>query len=535
MVTVACWLLLTVGADARPIDTIVVAPPEFVPTLEPWLAYRHAQGHRFVHIGKIGSAEDLRGQIRRVAEKHPVKTIVLVGDADHSYGRDERLKARTVPTHLAKATVNVKFGSEVELATDNYFADLDDDQIPDVAVGRLPADSAEELSLFIRKSLAYEKLATHGAWRQKVNIIAGVGGFGALVDSVVEMSTKQFLTAGIPASYTTSMTYGSWRSPYSPDPRLFHAVTRQRLEEGCLFWVYIGHGQTRELDRVIVPGAALPIFKAEDSAKLRPQPHWPIALFLACYTGAFDQPKDCLAEELLRSEGGPVAILAGSRVTMPYGMAVMGTEMLQETFQKRPATLGELVLKTKREMMKPPVEAEEGKLDNRQMLDALAAAISPAADQLTEERLEHVQLFNLLGDPLLRLAQPLPMTVRIDGEPKPGQPLRIAGTADLAGRCTLELVTRRDGLRFKPEGRDRFDPTEPALRKMHDTYLAANDPRWAHVAFQHSGGDFAQDLVIPADCRGACHIRAFIEGTDGHAVGAVDLTVRPPRKDEPAK
>ena len=61
---------------------------------------------------------------------------------------------------------------------------------------------------------------------------------------------------------------------------------------------------------------------------------------LACYTAAFDQPQDCLAEELLKTEGGPVAVYGGSRVTMPYAMGVMGTAMMDEYFKTPPADAG---------------------------------------------------------------------------------------------------------------------------------------------------------------------------------------------------
>ena len=36
------------------------------------------------------------------------------------------------------------------------FVDLDDDGSPDIAVGRIPASSAEDVSIFMRKTLAYE-------------------------------------------------------------------------------------------------------------------------------------------------------------------------------------------------------------------------------------------------------------------------------------------------------------------------------------------------------------------------------------------
>ncbi|MFO0884412.1 MAG: C25 family cysteine peptidase [Pirellulales bacterium] len=78
-----------------------------------------------------------------------------------------------------------------------------------------------------------------------------------------------------------------------------------------------------------VPGARFPILRTADCSKLRSQNGLSIAVLLACYTGAFDQPEDCLAEEMLRAPQGPVAVIGGSRVTMPYGIAVLGTEFLQ--------------------------------------------------------------------------------------------------------------------------------------------------------------------------------------------------------------
>ena len=101
---------------------------------------------------------------------------------------------------------------------------------------------------------------------------------------------------------------------------------------------------------------------------------------------------------MLKSPGGPVAVFAGSRVTMPYGMSVLGLELMRQCFSEQPETLGEVILAAKRRMM----SGESGGR-YRAALDAIAAAFSPAGDQLEAERAEHLDLFNLLGDPLLRV------------------------------------------------------------------------------------------------------------------------------------
>ena len=125
-----------------------------------------------------------------------------------------------------------------------------------------------------------------------------------------------------------------------------------------------------------------------------------------CYSGAFDGPQDCLAESLLRSPHGPVAVYAGSRVTMPYAMAVMGHELMHEYFLSQSATLGEAILQAKRRMAESrSLDATETR-DARCWLDAVASTLHAGPELLHEERLEHILLFNLLGDPLLKLRVP---------------------------------------------------------------------------------------------------------------------------------
>jgi hypothetical protein len=230
-----------------------------------------------------------------------------------------------------------------------------------------------------------------------------------------------------------------------------------RLNEGCLFWIYIGHAQQRFLAPVSVPGAAFPILDADDAVQVGAAHGLPIAILLACYTGAFDTAEDCLAEALVRAEGGPVAAICGSRVTMPYGMAVMSDALLDEYFVQRRATLGDLLLAAKRRM-----GDDEKDNPRRQLLDALAAAISPAADQLPAERLEHVALFNLLGDPLLRLPQPRPVEVRVADSTRGGELLNVTGRCELAGEGWIELVCRRDRTRGSLPSRRQFVPTHLA-------------------------------------------------------------------------
>lgn len=521
MLTTAVLATL-VAVSAAPYDTVVVCPREFRTALTPWVEHRTSQGYSLAFLANTPSADELRGQIRRIAAGGQLKCVVLVGDADPAMAVDQRTRARCVPTYLAAAKVNVRWGSEPQIATDNWYADLDDDRVPDLAIGRLTADTPAELSQIVAKILKYEREADFTAWRRRVNFVAGLGGFGRLADTALELAAKKLITDGVPAGYATSMTYGSWRSPYCPSPLEFRDATLRRINEGCLFWVYIGHGQQRFVDWVRVPGAAYPILADRDVPQMTCAGGSPIACFLACYTAAFDRSEDCLAEEMLRSPGAPVAVIGGSRVTMPYAMAVMGLEFLDECFGRRSATLGEALLATKRNMMNP-----SRKSDNRVSLDSLAALISPAPVDLAAERAEHLDLFNLIGDPLLALHHPQPIEVAVKGTAAPGEELEIRGASPIDGQCTVELVVRRDRMTFAPPQRLEYRATAAELSGYSALYERANDHRLLSAQTPLVDGRFAARLRVPADAAGPCHVRVFVSGRADFALGSADVQIPP--------
>ena len=169
--------------------------------------------------------------------------MVLVGDCEDENAQPQRL----VPTDYVDAKVNVRFGSEPEIATDHTFADLDGDLVLDLNIGRMPVDTAGELTDFIDRVIRYESKASLGPWQRRVNFVAGVGGFGQMLDKVIEQSVKKIVTDLVPSQCDVSMTYGSWRSPYCPDPTRFSDTAISRFNQGCQFWVYLGHGQRLSL------------------------------------------------------------------------------------------------------------------------------------------------------------------------------------------------------------------------------------------------------------------------------------------------
>lgn len=512
-------LLLVVGAE--PIDTVVVCPPALRTSIQPWVEHRQSQGYQLAFAENRQSAANIRRQIAAQHEISPLKSVLLVGDASSGAAGDNF----TTPTFLIKAKVNLKWGSEDEIATDHPFADLDGDGAAEFAIGRLPADNADELKSLVAKILAYEKTPQTGAWRRQVRLTTGVGGFGLVADTVIETVTKQLLTDELPADYETSLIHASWRSPYFPNPYRFREKTIASINEGSLFWVYIGHGARHRLDYVRTPGGEkgfyFPILGNEDVAAMNCQGKWPVALFLACYTGAYDDPKDSLAENAMKSPGGPIASIAGSRVTMPYAMTVLARGMMHEHFANGRQTLGDIVMHAKRKLLAGGGDDEKSKL-----IDAIAQTVSPLPGELAAERLEHAMLFNLLGDPLLRL--PVSQKIELSFEPTAtaGEPLLVKGALSQPGNLTLELALRRDRVKGEAAPRSQFVLTKPELAQMDRIQEQANDKIiWTRTTLVDAG-QFAMPIDVPAELGGPCTVRAICNGADTVAIGGENLFVR---------
>ncbi len=517
------------SADKRPhgADTVAVVPRVFLAAFQPWLNHRADQGHRIVIVDPDVGAGAIQNAIRQVAKQGGLRYVVLVGDSEPRSHIDPVAQVRNVPAFLMPAKVNIKWGSEPEIATDNPYADLDDDGIPDVAIGRIPANSPAELERFVQKVIDYERQPRVGPWQRKVNFVAGVGDFGLITDAIIESTAKRIITNGIRPEYDISMTYGSWRSPYCPDPRRFRDVTIDRLNEGSLFWVYIGHGQLDGLDEIRLPNSdqALPIFEQQDLARLRCLRGQPIAMMLACYTGAFDHSQECLGEQMVISPGGPIAVIAGSRVTMPYAMAILGTGMLDSFFGGGCQTVGDLLLKGKHHLAK----SETDKIISRKLLDSMARAIHADNDDMMAERREHLLLFNLLGDPLLRIPTPKKVKVSTPTRVTGGKTVQVRGSSPIKGTATVELVCRRDHMRIRTGRRLRFDGSEGALARMNQVYRFANDKRWSAMRMAVQPGRFHATFKVPDDALGHAHVRVAVQGQDDFAVGTHDIYIQPPK------
>lgn len=580
------FLLLWTASFASADDALIVTRPMFADSLAEWISYRESQGWRIHTLlaepespdRPLVAPETVRRQIRSLAAVYPISTLLIVGDGAPESDTESDWEA-VLPAPRVETGVIHRFGPERHIASDSWYADLDDDGFPELAVGRIPARNPSDMAAATRKIIRYEMETAAGRWQSDVRFIAGVGGFSPILDSVIQRSVRSMLADLLPDAMTLTFTQADWKSLYCPDPTLFRFLTLDQINAGPLFWIYAGHGDYDALDRLQTPAGDFRILERGDAERIDVRNSAPILLFFACYAGAYDARQTSMAEAAFLRPNGPVAVLASSRTAMPYGMAVFGAELLGETFSSQPATLGAMVLAAKRRMRtefsqnaastgeieageieqeeaerekngSKKIDSEEAesneavrgavvssdsaakRIDVRRRIDATARIFDPAADALPAERRDHIHLFNLFGDPLLSVR--LPQWFEIDSPATVRAAQTVTVTSESVGadgpvRVELVLPLTRQTVRIAP--RREFSLSDEERIRYQRTYEGANQRVAAAADGIVKNGRFSVDLPIPEPLYGRYVLRAVL--SDGETLRLASRPIRVQKQDSP--
>jgi arylsulfatase A len=405
------WNLTPAPLPPSPAGLIVV-PTSLVAAAEAWANYRREQGWTIdlLPVAPGETAEAIRARIatwRAGLADGTTPTILLLGDVSGDVGDGG------IPTfHFPQEEPALLRGGEPTFASDHPYGLLDDREKSLCAVGRVPASSPEEALSLLSKIRAYETNAPLGAWRRNLRYVAGEGHFGAF-DAVLEQAFLRFVDEMVPPAFDLQATYAKPDSLWCPPPEAVEQITLDELAQGSLLFNYIGHGHADGVDtmRWIENGKErrAPILRGASLANLAScESRNPIALMSCCSTGWFDrEPKDgherdSLAELFLFHPQGPIATVAGTRPTHPYGNALFQKEFTRELLRAVTGasdTLGEVDRRARREMLITD--------EHDRALDLIALPIAKMTDwklSLAELRLMHVRMYALIGDPMMRIA-----------------------------------------------------------------------------------------------------------------------------------
>jgi hypothetical protein len=509
---------------------IAVCPQSFREALAPWVKRREREGLEVRVIDSQATAKQLKSSLIEIASDH-CRYILLVGDSSYS-PNDEPLDANVlVPTLYRTASVTAKYQQTPLLPGDYAFGDFNDDGIAEASVGRLPVKTAGQLASVINRIIAYEDNTHFGDWRSRVDLVAGIGGFGPMIDGAIEMVAGGIITGSLPGFVRTRITHASPTSDFHPGVDQFTSTVLKNYREGARFWVYAGHGWVNELDRVPATQFGRPVLSTSDVPELRcDHDATPIALMLACYTGAFDADQDCLAEQMMLADQGPIAVLAGSRVTMPYGNAAAAVGLIHAVYYRKAERLGDAWSEALREMATSTQDDPELRT-RRAMIDGIASLMG-GGSSIDEERREHMQLYNWLGDPTLRLSRDEEVQFSTEGDLTAGKPFVIRGTTPIAGKLSVE-VHRRLGSPISTLVADRND--------IGTKYLAANETLLCRDELELTPGDWTCTMLLPEDEAATrlsttpVIIRAKVVSETGFATGSQTAWLRPEPKSKNSK
>jgi hypothetical protein len=218
----------------------------------------------------------------------------------------------------------------METASDDWFADFNSDAVADMAVGRLPVRTPQEVSQMVSKIITYEQ----GSSRNSVLFVSDVD------DGVFsfEQATQQ-LKALIPSSFVVSEIYRS---------QLGDAVAKTKLIEGLRAGPrvanYVGHGTLTNWKGNVLT--------ASDAATIGNDTNPALMVTMTCLNGLFHNPNgDSLAEAMVKASGGAVAMWASSGLTGPRNQAAMNQEVVRQLFTKGAATIGEATNRAKAQVL----------------------------------------------------------------------------------------------------------------------------------------------------------------------------------------
>jgi hypothetical protein len=237
-------------------DEIIIVPTEFLTAVQPLSALRRSQGLR-VHVvdvndvyalfnGGIVHPEAIRSFVAYAYANWPGDTLqylLLFGDGDmNPKGYNPASYGEHAPT-LIPPYLEFADPDQGEVAVDSRYGDVNWDGMPEVMVGRIPAETSTQAEDVIAKILAYETEPI-SPWMSRIIMTTDNGasspeGFEAVADRLVAdfvpqsmdvytIHIRDYCGAATPSNQTT------------PCPSATLALT-QTWSQGAMMLTYVGH------------------------------------------------------------------------------------------------------------------------------------------------------------------------------------------------------------------------------------------------------------------------------------------------------
>ncbi|MBK7526949.1 MAG: T9SS type A sorting domain-containing protein [Sphingobacteriales bacterium] len=266
---------------------LIIAPKKLAPAMQPYIDWKLRTGHpaELVTLETIGAAtSDIQAYIKYYYNNNKLTYLLLVGDAED------------VPpmwSEVASGDSDVMYG----------FID-GDDHYPEILVGRFSASTTEEVAMYVKRTINYERNATENDdFYKAATFIASDQGPGDENEYDFE-HCRGMRQKMLDYTYTTGYELydgdqGEADMPGNPNPE----DVINTIEAGIGAMLYTGHGSEF--------GCVTSNFSSGDIASLENKNRLPFFWSVACLNGAF-KGATCFAEACTRAskDGEPTGFVA---------------------------------------------------------------------------------------------------------------------------------------------------------------------------------------------------------------------------------
>ncbi|MCX5752920.1 MAG: C25 family cysteine peptidase, partial [Candidatus Krumholzibacteria bacterium] len=318
----------------------------------------------------IDQADMVRNAIEDQYVNHGITHVLLAGDWDGAAGAPKIVPYRGLYGEVHSSSLY----TDANLPGDLYFAALDgtwnadgdafwgepgeDDPYSEIAVGRAPVDTPDEVATFIRKTTAYQETPVAGEIRRALllgeklwedPLTYGEDEVELLVGTHAD---NGFTTTGIPPEFSIvrkyDRQYGTWNG----------TDVFSEVNAGTSWIGHAGHSNTNYVMRISRTDVTDVNFLNDGVTS-----NFPVLCSTGCYDGSFDnrlvsgafETADCIAEQMVSINHGAVAFVCNSR----YGWFNEGQtsgpsihfmrEFFDAVFTENYTTLGEANQRSKDE------------------------------------------------------------------------------------------------------------------------------------------------------------------------------------------
>ena len=259
-------------------------------------------------------------------------TVLLMGDADYDY------RNITQQSNIKVPTIEIGYSNN-HRATDDRLAAYNG-LIPNIAIGRYPAKSSEDVLAFVEKIIQYETNPMYGMWRQRVTLVADdaarpepVHGSIATGKSHTQNSETiaNLISPGIEIRKLYMMEY-----PEVSNSSLYGVIKPDATEEllnilseGTSIINYIGHGSAHQWAQEKL------LYQDDDLNNIITNGMLPVWIAGTCSWGHFDDlDTEAFSEEIIRMKNnGASAIISTTRLISVTSNAYFTREIFKSIFQ----------------------------------------------------------------------------------------------------------------------------------------------------------------------------------------------------------